>query len=71
MEVEEAYEGTAPAFANSDWDKQETIIQKLLVFERKILRIFGPTKEKLGFPNEFSEATQYETEWKCFQGLTL
>jgi len=24
---------------------KETIIQKLLVFERKILRIFGPTKE--------------------------
>jgi hypothetical protein len=24
---------------------KETIIQKLLVFERKFLRIFGPTKE--------------------------
>jgi hypothetical protein len=24
---------------------KETIVQKLLVFERKILRIFGPTKE--------------------------
>jgi len=27
------------------WVLKETIIQKILVFERKILRIFGPTKE--------------------------
>jgi hypothetical protein len=27
------------------WVLKEAIIQKLLVFERKILRIFGPTKE--------------------------
>ena len=33
-------------YASDTWVLQETIIQKLLVFERKILRrIFGPTKE--------------------------
>jgi hypothetical protein len=34
-------------YASETWVLKETIIQKLLVFERKILRrIFGPTKEK-------------------------
>ena len=33
-------------YASETWGLKETIIQKLLVFERKILRrIFGPTKE--------------------------
>jgi hypothetical protein len=33
-------------YASGTWILKETIIQKLLVFERKILRsIFGPTKE--------------------------
>jgi hypothetical protein len=33
-------------FASETWVLKETIIQKLLVFERKILRsIFGPTNE--------------------------
>ena len=33
-------------YASETWVFKETIIQKLLVFERKILiRIFGPTKE--------------------------
>jgi hypothetical protein len=33
-------------YASETWVMKETIIQKLLVFERKILRrIFGPTKE--------------------------
>jgi hypothetical protein len=33
-------------YASETWVLQETIIQKLLVFERKILRkIFGATKE--------------------------
>jgi len=33
-------------FASETWVLKETIIQKLLVFEREILRsIFGPTKE--------------------------
>jgi hypothetical protein len=33
-------------YASETWVLQETIIQKLLVFERKILRrISGPTKE--------------------------
>jgi hypothetical protein len=33
-------------FASETWVLKETIYQKLLVFERKILRsIFGPTKE--------------------------
>ena len=33
-------------YASETWALKETIIQKLLVFERKILRrIFGPTKE--------------------------
>ena len=33
-------------FASEIWVLKENIIQKLLVFERKILRgIFGPTKE--------------------------
>jgi hypothetical protein len=33
-------------YASGTWVLKETIIQKLLVFERKILRrIFGPTKE--------------------------
>ena len=33
-------------YASQTWVLKETIIQKLLVFERKILRrIFGPTKE--------------------------
>jgi len=33
-------------YASETWVLKETIIQKLLVFERKILsRIFGPTKE--------------------------
>jgi hypothetical protein len=34
------------AYTSKTWVLKETIIQKLLVFERKILRrIFGPTKE--------------------------
>ena len=33
-------------YASETWVLKENIIQKLLVFERKILRgIFGPTKE--------------------------
>jgi len=33
-------------YASETWVLKKTIIQKLLVFERKILRrIFGPTKE--------------------------
>ena len=33
-------------YASEKWALKETIIQKLLVFERRILRrIFGPTKE--------------------------
>jgi hypothetical protein len=33
-------------YASETWVLKETIIQKLLVFEREILRrIFGPTKE--------------------------
>ena len=33
-------------YASETWVLQDNIIQKLLVFERKILRrIFGPTKE--------------------------
>jgi len=33
-------------YASETWVLKETIIQELLVFERKILRrIFGPTKE--------------------------
>jgi len=33
-------------YASETWALKENIIQKLLVFERKILReIFGPTKE--------------------------
>ena len=33
-------------YDSETWVLKETIIQKLLVFERKILRrIFGPTKE--------------------------
>jgi hypothetical protein len=33
-------------YASETWVLKEPIIQKLLVFERKILRrIFGPTKE--------------------------
>jgi hypothetical protein len=33
-------------YASETWVLKETIIQKLLVFERKILRrIFGPTKK--------------------------
>jgi hypothetical protein len=33
-------------YASETWVLKETIIQKLLVFERKVLRrIFGPTKE--------------------------
>jgi hypothetical protein len=33
-------------YASEIWVLKETIIQRLLVFERKILRrIFGPTKE--------------------------
>ena len=33
-------------YASETWVLKETITQKLLVFERKILRrIFGPTKE--------------------------
>jgi capsule polysaccharide modification protein KpsS len=33
-------------YASETWILKEAIIQKLLVFERKILRrIFGPTKE--------------------------
>jgi hypothetical protein len=32
-------------YASETWVLKETVIQKLLVFERKILRrIFGPTK---------------------------
>jgi hypothetical protein len=33
-------------YASETWALKETIIQKLLLFERKMLRrIFGPTKE--------------------------
>jgi len=33
-------------YASETWVLKETVIQKLLVFEKKILRkIFGPTKE--------------------------
>jgi hypothetical protein len=33
-------------YASETWVLKENIIQKLLIFERKILRgIFGPTKE--------------------------
>jgi hypothetical protein len=32
-------------YASETWVLKETTIQKLLVFERKILRTFGPTKE--------------------------
>ena len=32
-------------YASETWVLKETIIQELLVFERKILRIFRPTKE--------------------------
>jgi hypothetical protein len=33
-------------YASETWELKEAIIQKLLVFERRILRrIFGPTKE--------------------------
>jgi hypothetical protein len=33
-------------YASETWVLKETVIRKLLVFERKILRrIFGPTKE--------------------------
>jgi hypothetical protein len=33
-------------YASETWVLKDTVIQKLLVFERKILkRIFGPTKE--------------------------
>ena len=33
-------------YGSEIWVRKETVIQKLLVFERKILRrIFGPTKE--------------------------
>jgi hypothetical protein len=33
-------------YASETWVLKETLIQKLLVFERKFLRgIFGPTKE--------------------------
>jgi hypothetical protein len=33
-------------YVSETWVLKETVIQKLLVFERKILRrIFGPTKE--------------------------
>jgi hypothetical protein len=35
------------SYTSETWVLKETIIQKLLVFERRILRrIFGPTKEK-------------------------
>jgi len=34
-------------YASETWALKETVIQKLIVFERRILRrIFGPTKEK-------------------------
>jgi hypothetical protein len=37
---------TVPSCASEIWALKESIIQELLVFERKILRrIFGPTKE--------------------------
>jgi hypothetical protein len=32
-------------YASETWVLKESIIHKLLVFERRILRIFGPTKE--------------------------
>jgi acyl-ACP thioesterase len=32
-------------YTSETWVLKETIIQKLLVFERKILRMFGSTKE--------------------------
>jgi len=41
-------------YASETWVLKEAITQKLLVFERKILRrIFGPTKKtKYGEPNQ-------------------
>jgi hypothetical protein len=32
-------------YASETWVLKDTIIQKLLVFERKIIGIFGPTNE--------------------------
>ena len=38
--------GRSVTYASEIWVLNENVIQKLLVFERKILRgIFGPTKE--------------------------
>jgi len=40
-------------YTSETWILKETIIQKLLVFERKVLRtIFGPTIEKRVKTNE-------------------
>jgi hypothetical protein len=37
-------------YASETWVLKETIIQKQLLFERKILRrIFGPTKKKIKY----------------------
>jgi hypothetical protein len=43
-------------YTSETWGLKETIIQKLLVFERKILRrIFGPTKENHIWGNKTNE----------------
>jgi hypothetical protein len=40
-------------YASETWVLKEAMIQKLMIFERKILRrIYGPTKEKTEMENQ-------------------
>jgi hypothetical protein len=51
-------------YASQTWVLKETVIQKLLVFERKILRIFGSTKENQIWRIKTNEELDKLTEHK-------
>jgi len=63
-------------YASETWVLKETIIQKLLVFERKILRrIFGPTKEnqiwRIKTNEELDKLIKHKNIVHCFKAQRL
>jgi len=63
-------------YASETWVLKETIIQKMLVLERKILRrIFGPTKEnqilRIKTNEELDKLIKHKTIVKCIKAQRL
>jgi len=63
-------------YASETWVLKENIIQKLLVFERKILRgIFGPTKEnqtrRIKNNEELDKLIKHENIVNCIKAQRL